>query len=428
MPANMEDMSMPLKSDERIRRLILLFERMDDHLIETAREALQHQADPSGPDHSPLPISEIDLRLIEAARQSYHTSQFNTDEMKNYFSAFPDFEALWTNVSRTILRYFQGTVRDRQGEWRVWLSRVQGAGKQTWQQAYEASYPLSHPGPAAAIINAIIDKLRLVDILLDEIHSGLYREEDEKREHFSSELEDTLLATIDINRRGGDLTAESIANFKAAIRVRRAAERARYSYSTSIDTGTGDSEVTSSYRGSSTANPATPNPRNHADNRTSNGDSGSLFSRPDTSAAHYNKYDPTTFALVVIITIAAAGLTAKGWNLSPHEPGRRDDPDFWFLLQSSLMQLASMVPIIFCLLVADSTSLQPRLWSWVFLGSGILFALLAPLLYLVVPTELSAMISFCGSVAQVLIVLEAMFLAGRVSAGGAMRSDVNKDR
>ena len=140
------------------------------------------------------------------------------------------------------------------------------------------------------------------------------------------------------------------------------------------------------------------------------------------------QYNPTTLALVVIMTIVAAGLTVKGCNLSPHESGSRDDSDFWFLLQSSLMQLASMVPIIFSLLATHSTSLQPRLLSWVFLGSGIVFAILAPLLYLVTPTELSAIISFCGSVAQVLIVLEAMFLTGRVPTGGAMRSDMNKDR
>ena len=186
---------MPLRSDETVRKLILLFERMDDHLIETAREAreaLHHQADLSGSNHSPLPISEIDLRVIEAARQLYQTSQFHTDDMKNYLSALPDLESLWTNLGRMILRYFQATVQDRQGEWKVWLSRVEGAGKQTWQQAFKASQPLCNPTPAAEIINAIIDKLRLVDIFLDEIHSGLYREEDEKREHFSSELEDTL--------------------------------------------------------------------------------------------------------------------------------------------------------------------------------------------------------------------------------------------
>ncbi|KAM5520415.1 hypothetical protein FOXYSP1_14305 [Fusarium oxysporum f. sp. phaseoli] len=312
---------------------------MDDYFIGTAREALQYQAEVTGLDHSLLPISEIDLRLIEAARQSYQTSQFDTESMKNYFSALPDFEALWTRVSRTILRFFQGTVRDRQGEWRIWFSRVQTAGEQTWQQAYKASYVLSNPGPSAAIINAIIDKLRLVDILLDEIHSGLYWDEDKKREHFSSELEDTLLATIDINRRGGDLTAENIARFKAPIRVRRAA---RSSYSTSIDTGTRNSEETSLYRGPSTVNPATSDPQNHTGNRTGDRVSGRQFARPDLSTAQYNKYDPTTLALVVIITIAAAGLTAKGWNLSPHKSGKLDDPDFWFLLQSSLMQLAML--------------------------------------------------------------------------------------
>ncbi|KAI8714915.1 hypothetical protein NCS52_00997900 [Fusarium sp. LHS14.1] len=427
----MENMSMPPESDETIRGLILLFENMDGHLIGTAREALQHRAESSSSDHRPLPTSEMDLRLLEVAFESYRESNFSMDRMVNHLSTLPDYETLWSNVSRTILRHFQGTVRDRQGEWKVWLSQIQRVGEETWQKAVNASNPLClYTGEPAAAINAIIRKLGLVDDLLDEIHSNLYVGTDLKREHFSSELQDTLLAAIDMAKQGADLTVENIGRFKAAIRANRAAKRVGYAVSTSVDADTdmGGPEATLSFRGSSTGNPATTNTRTQADGGTTDGNSGSLFPSANMSPAHKDKYNPTTLAVIVIITIAAAGLTAKGWVLSPHEIGKSEDSDFWFLLQSSLMQVASMVPIVFSLLDADSPSLQSRLWSWIFLVSGMIFSFLAPLLYLVVLTEYSAVIAFCGSVAQVLIVLEAMFLVRGASTDGSTRSNDNKDR
>jgi len=108
--------------------------------------------------------------------------------------------------------------------------------------------------------------------------------------------------------------------------------------------------------------------------------------------------------------MCAAGLTAKGWDASPHEPGTTGDADFWFLLQSSLMQLAGSVPIITALAFDPNMSLQPRIWSWFFLGTSLIFSTLAPLLYCALPTEYSAVLSFVGSVMQAFIVLEAMLL------------------
>jgi hypothetical protein len=114
--------------------------------------------------------------------------------------------------------------------------------------------------------------------------------------------------------------------------------------------------------------------------------------------------------------IAAAGLTAKGWSVSSHEPGTTNDPDYWFLVQSSLMQIASMVPIFFSFFSLPSARLQPRVLSWAFLGLGTLLAIMAPALYTIVPTEYSSVIAFCASVFQMLIVLEAMFLIGSRNA------------
>jgi len=79
------------------------------------------------------------------------------------------------------------------------------------------------------------------------------------------------------------------------------------------------------------------------------------------------------------------------------------------------MQIAGLLPVVFMLLVAGNTTLQPRVWSWAALASGIVLALVAPILYIYAPTEVSAVAAFCGSVSQVLIVLETIFLVERAS-------------
>lgn len=93
-----------------------------------------------------------------------------------------------------------------------------------------------------------------------------------------------------------------------------------------------------------------------------------------------------------------------------HDIGSVNDGDFWFLLQSSILQVAGMVPVAFSLAMSKNAPLQPRIWSWFCLGSGFVLASLSPALYLVVPTEYSGLVACAASVTQVLIILEGMFL------------------
>src|SRR4051794_36258371 len=130
-PTSAENPQMLPEGNKTIQEMVRLFENMDDLLIKTAREALQHHAGDNNLNHIPLPTSEADLRLLEAARDLYRISQFQTEEMVIYLASLPNFDAFWNDISRTILRYFQGTVQDRKGEWRVWLRQVQRAGEQT---------------------------------------------------------------------------------------------------------------------------------------------------------------------------------------------------------------------------------------------------------------------------------------------------------
>jgi hypothetical protein len=103
--------------------------------------------------------------------------------------------------------------------------------------------------------------------------------------------------------------------------------------------------------------------------------------------------------------------------------GSPEDADFWLLLQSSFLQLASMVPVVFSLPGRSGTvSQQPRFWSWFFLGSGVGCSILSPIIYLTVPKEVSGVVSCAGGIAQAFIILHAMFLVDKVVREGSAKA------
>lgn len=111
----------------------------------------------------------------------------------------------------------------------------------------------------------------------------------------------------------------------------------------------------------------------------------------------------------------AASIMTKGWVLSTEQLGTTAEADFWFLLQSSLLQIAGMVPIFFSFLQDSNIAFQSRLWSWVFLAAGIALQIIAPILYSLAPKKWSAVLVFLGNVMQVFLILEAMVLVRRKS-------------
>lgn len=71
----------------------------------------------------------------------------------------------------------------------------------------------------------------------------------------------------------------------------------------------------------------------------------------------------------------------------------------------------SLVPVVVGYLTNPIHNHQARWWIWIFICTSVLCLLLAPVLYPLVPTEYSVMVAFFGAIAQVFVVLEAMFVS-----------------
>jgi hypothetical protein len=165
---------------DSLKAAILLLERMDDLLLAMGREALQmHSQD--------LPIIEAQLDGLRDNRDVYQATQFDAGDMRRYLVSLPDYETIWVNVNRSIIRYFTATAESRHDEWMLWLAGIEKAGTITWQKAVNAG---RITGTAA--MNAFIRRLRFTDDLLNTLHRTLLGPEAENRLQFSTELDDTM--------------------------------------------------------------------------------------------------------------------------------------------------------------------------------------------------------------------------------------------
>lgn len=105
----------------------------------------------------------------------------------------------------------------------------------------------------------------------------------------------------------------------------------------------------------------------------------------------------STFFVTVGIAIPT---TALGWQYSTHKPGTSTDADFWFLIQSCSMVLLSLLTMALPIWKGnDLPDKNARTGLHLFMSAGAVSALIAPILYLFVPTEWSALLNvFAGAV------------------------------
>jgi hypothetical protein len=94
---------------------------------------------------------------------------------------------------------------------------------------------------------------------------------------------------------------------------------------------------------------------------------------------------------------------------STHQHGTVQDADFWYLIQSSGMQLLSVLTVVISIWTRNDLTFESWSWSWAFISLAILCPFGAIPCYLYLPTDWSAAISFVGSAAQGFMVLMSMF-------------------
>ncbi|KAL2185617.1 hypothetical protein L209DRAFT_781360 [Thermothelomyces heterothallicus CBS 203.75] len=119
---------------DNLKTTVLRLETMDNLLIEMGREALCN-SQPNKSIGQGLPTTEAQLRRPETARTAYRDRRVDVDAMKRYVADLPEFEVIWVNHNRSVIRYFTATVEARRIEWELWLEALEKAGTDTWQKA-----------------------------------------------------------------------------------------------------------------------------------------------------------------------------------------------------------------------------------------------------------------------------------------------------
>ncbi|KAK6538400.1 hypothetical protein TWF694_011277 [Orbilia ellipsospora] len=124
----------------------------------------------------------------------------------------------------------------------------------------------------------------------------------------------------------------------------------------------------------------------------------------------------TATVMVLFLVILAAIPGYKAWQYSSRQAGTIYDADFWFLVQSCMMQLIGLFTIILPLALAGKLQIRQWVWTWVLFGIGIACGIAPIPMYLRWPTEWSATVAFLGSAAQAFITLQALFIFHKIKA------------
>jgi hypothetical protein len=98
------------------------------------------------------------------------------------------------------------------------------------------------------------------------------------------------------------------------------------------------------------------------------------------------------------------------------------DADFWFLLQSCVSAVANLL-ILGLSLWGNRNSFSKGAydtWAWIFTALGVIFALLAPVVYIRLPTEWSAFMIVTAGAVQAFLTLQMALMSWTGSPAGKM--------
>jgi hypothetical protein len=162
-----------------LRRLEIL----DNLLSKCAREARVRS------DYSKaFPVSDDDYTLLIKAPSQYREAEYSIGEVGAYLLRLPELDEIWGHVCRGILRDLRSDP-GRRGEWRLWLKQIEQAGPSAVKKTLIARELMAwtYENGHLTMINNVIQKLTVVDWVLDEIHGELCPGS-ERQAHFSTEL------------------------------------------------------------------------------------------------------------------------------------------------------------------------------------------------------------------------------------------------
>lgn len=134
-----------------------------------------------------------------------------------------------------------------------------------------------------------------------------------------------------------------------------------------------------------------------------------LEQAPDNAVEAYstpiNTHATLSF-LVPTISLLSCVPAALAWSHTSTQVGTVNDANFYQLLSSSAMQLLSIGTLIWPTVFYVRLARLPWVWTWILATVSACCTVAAVPLYVLLPTSWSALFSFCGSVAQALVLLQ----------------------
>ncbi|KAB8342798.1 hypothetical protein FH972_022396 [Carpinus fangiana] len=116
-----------------------------------------------------------------------------------------------------------------------------------------------------------------------------------------------------------------------------------------------------------------------------------------------------TFVATVVCSLPTFAL---GWQHSTHGHGTTQDSDFWFLVQSSIMQFLGTLTVAIPTHLDTNLFGTARWFTWIALCLTSMCSIVAPVLYLHLPTEWSQLVSIMGGSIQAFVTLQLALAVG----------------
>jgi hypothetical protein len=106
------------------------------------------------------------------------------------------------------------------------------------------------------------------------------------------------------------------------------------------------------------------------------------------------------------------------WSHSDYSagPGSAKDADFWWLVQSTIMQVLGLLTLSVPIWQGSKLPSQNWFWTWLFIGIASLATIVAVPLYLYAPVAYSSTLVFVATACQAFVVLQ-LALAANVAMG-----------